>query len=132
MEPYNSSPMGRKATVTHPSSPETKAIGTRIAKVRRSKGFSQTELGQRLGIIQKTISDYERGRLRLPAELLPKLAHALDVSPEHLLTGQDAPSEGRAPSRRILRRLQKIERLPPRQQTTVLKTLDMLLKASGN
>ncbi|HVP46305.1 MAG TPA: hypothetical protein VMT32_06970 [Bryobacteraceae bacterium] len=42
--------------------------------------------------------------------------------------GRGPPSQGKKPSRKVLRRLEQIEALPPHKQTTVLKRLDMMLE----
>jgi transcriptional regulator with XRE-family HTH domain len=43
-------------------------------------GYTQVELAQRIGIIQALVSEYERDKLRLNAEMLARFAHALNVS----------------------------------------------------
>ena len=62
---------------------------------------------------------------------------ALEVSTDELLglhsaNGKSkAKSNGRKPSRRVLRRLEKIEDLPTHQQAVLLKTIDTFIKAAG-
>ena len=53
--------------------------GSRIREARRSAGLSQTELGRRVGVLQCTISDWERGEHRPPDARKMQLAEALDV-----------------------------------------------------
>lgn len=53
-----------------------------------------------------------------------RLARALDVPLERILRGPDGPLPRMAsPRRRILRRLEQVERLPRRRQATVLQAL---------
>ena len=85
-----------------------------------------------MGIIQGLISDYERDKLRLHAEMLARFANALDITADELLFGlKPEKKNGKKPgSLRLLRRLNKIESMPAAQQKTLLKTIDTFLKAS--
>ncbi len=66
-------------------------------------------------------------RLRLTAEMALRLALALDVTTDELLR-PGAPKPGKKPSRRVLRRLESIEKLPPGKQTVLLRTIDTFLE----
>ena len=61
-------------------------IGKRIAKVRKEKGISQTELGEICGTTKQTIFKYENGIItNIPLDKLEKIADALDVPPAYLM-----------------------------------------------
>ena len=102
-------------------------IGQRLARIRRERGLTQVELAERLGVAQPVVSDYERGELRLHGELIVKLSGILGVSAEELLGLKAAPSNGALKNRRLVRRLQAIERLPRRDQQALLRTIDRFL-----
>jgi len=102
-------------------------IGQRLARLRRERGMTQVELAQRLDVAQPVVSDYERGELRLHGQLIIKLSDILGVSSEELLGLKKAPSNGALKNRRLLRRLQAIERLPRRDQQALLRTIDRFL-----
>lgn len=107
-------------------------VGQRLARLRKERGYTQMELGEKTGIIQVLISDYERDKLRLHAEMVTRFAQALEVSADDILGIKAKPEgNGHKPSLRILRRLNRIEHLPPSQQKTLLQTIDTFLKASG-
>ena len=108
-----------------PHSDETP--GERLARIRRERGFTQNELAEKTGLIQTLVSDYERGKLRLNADMLLRFATALEVSTDDLLQ-PGGPRTARKPSRKVLRRLERIEELPARQQTTLLRTIDTFLE----
>jgi hypothetical protein len=57
-----------------------------------------------------------------------RFAQALDVSMDELLGPGHPEKKGRNPSRKILRRLERIEMLPRTQQLAVLKTIDNALE----
>lgn len=105
-------------------------IGQRIARLRKERGYTQKELANKMGIIQALVSDYERDKLRLHAEMVARFAKALDISADELIGIKASPNSKNKTSLRLLRRLNKIETLPSAQQKMVLKTVDALLKAS--
>jgi transcriptional regulator with XRE-family HTH domain len=105
-------------------------LGQRLARLRKQRGLTQVELAQKIGIIQSLVSEYERDKLRLNAEMLARFALALEVSADELLGLQKLPKNGRHPSRKVLRRLQKIEELPAHDQAALLKTIDTFLKGA--
>ena len=78
-------------------------------------------------MIQTLVSDYERGKLRLNADMLLRFAMALEVSTDDLLQ-PGGPRTAKKPSLKVLRRLERIEELPARQQTTLLRTIDTFLE----
>lgn len=103
-------------------------VGQRLARLRKERGFTQVELAEKTDLIQALISDYERGKLRLNAEMLIRFARALEVSADEILGLDAEPKPKSKPrSRRIQRRLDALERLPKRDQETVLRTIDAFL-----
>lgn len=103
-------------------------LGERIARIRRERGFTQVELASRIGIIQTIISAIESDGRKLSAEMAIRFAQALDVTMDELLGPGRHAKKGTKPSRKILRRLEKIETLPRTQQIAVLKTIDNALE----
>ena len=61
------------------------SVGRRIANVRRDKGFSQALLAEKANISISHLSNIERGRKSLSAEVLFKIAEALQTSVDSLL-----------------------------------------------
>jgi transcriptional regulator with XRE-family HTH domain len=104
-------------------------IGRRLARIRKEQGYTQVELAQKIGIIQALVSDYERDKLRLNAEMLARFARALNVSADEIL-GLDGSQRvaTKNPSLKILRRLNRIASLAPAKQKAFLQTIDALLK----
>jgi transcriptional regulator with XRE-family HTH domain len=103
------------------------AIGERLARLRKERGYTQVELAEKIGIVQTLVTDYERGKLRLNADMILRFATALEVSTDDLLQPA-GPKPARKTSRRVLRRLDRIESLPPGQQSVLLKTIDTFLE----
>lgn len=63
-------------------------IGAFIAKLRKEKGWTQEELGERLGVTNKTISRWETGTYMPGVEMLTLLGRELDVTLNELLEGR--------------------------------------------
>lgn len=64
------------------------SFGERLAQMRKQRGLSQDQLGERTGFDKRVISRYETGRNVPSIEVARTLADALGVSLDHL-TGLD-------------------------------------------
>lgn len=62
-----------------------KALGARIAEMRRDRDLTQQQVADALGISQQTYAHYEVGRLRVAVSMLPDLAGIFGVSVPTLL-----------------------------------------------
>lgn len=63
-------------------------IGRFISQLRKEQGLSQEQLGERLGVTNKTISRWETGTYLPPAEMLLSMSAIFDVSVNELLSGK--------------------------------------------
>jgi transcriptional regulator with XRE-family HTH domain len=104
-----------------------KQIGQRIRELRRQRGVSQVELAKSLGTYQTVISAVERGVRGLTLHQIVRFAEALGASPNDVLLKDGTAESTTLSDRRFLRRLQKIERLPKRDQQALLRTIDAFL-----
>ena len=78
-------------------------LGPRIAALRRSAGWSQAELAQRLQVSPSAIGMYEQGRREPSAATLVALSQVFGVSTDYLLTGRPLnPPDQQAMSRTLL------------------------------
>ena len=104
-------------------------IATSLKEARKKRGLTQSELANLVGVTREAIAAYETGRVRLMDDILISFASALKVSTDEIL-GVRKSSESPVSSLRLVKRLQKIENLPPNQQKVLLKNIDMFLKAA--
>ena len=83
-----------------------------------------------MGIIQSLVSDYERGRIRPYPEMLARFSLSLEVSIDEIVGLQrpKAKPDASPVSRRFLRRIQQIDKLPKRDQEALLRTIDAFLR----
>ncbi len=63
-------------------------IGRFIAQLRKEQALSQEQLGERIGVTNKTISRWETGTYLPPAEMLLSMSKLFDVSINELLSGK--------------------------------------------
>ncbi|MBO9698163.1 MAG: helix-turn-helix transcriptional regulator [Sphingopyxis sp.] len=73
------------------SSASYEILGDRLARLRRAKGFSKTDLAGRLGVTVTSICYWEQGRSRPRLARLQALAEILGTSPTELLSRDGAP-----------------------------------------
>jgi len=106
------------------------SLGERLARLRKERGLTQSELAKRIGIIQGLVTNYETDRLRMHHEMVIRFAQALDVSSDELL-GIKAKTNNDGPlSLKVVRRLTRIELLPIHQQRILFQTIDAFLKGA--
>ncbi len=106
-------------------------FGQRLARLRKARGFTQTELGQLVNLSQRMMTYYERRNAWPPAHLLPRLAEILGVSLDELVGRR--PIEDAPPRRhsRLWRKLRAIEKLSKRDQQALLRTIDAFLRKAS-
>ena len=70
-------------------SADPKKVGEQILSLRKTKGLTQQELGERLNISFQAISKWERGETLPDTALLPDLADVLGTTVDNLLASGD-------------------------------------------
>ena len=63
-------------------------IGKFIATLRKEKDLTQEQLGEKLGVTNKTISRWENGKYMPDSEMLSLLSKEFDVSINELISGE--------------------------------------------
>lgn len=66
---------------------DVKMAGAQIARLRKEKGLTQNDLGDRLGVSFQAVSKWERGETLPDTAILLDLANALETSVDCILTG---------------------------------------------
>lgn len=62
-------------------------VGGQIAALRKSRGLTQNDLGERLGVSFQAVSKWERSEALPDTALLVELAEALETTVDFILTG---------------------------------------------
>lgn len=68
-------------------------IGKFIATLRKEKGMTQEQLGERLGVTNKTVSRWENGNYMPDVEMLSLLSEEFDVTINELIGGERLGTE---------------------------------------
>ena len=122
----------RQMTVT--TEKGQKSIADRLMKLRKDRGITQIEMAKKLKTSQSIYSRYERGEMRLHAEMLLAISKILSVTPNDILgvTKSGNPTAEQTTDevipKRFLRALRGIDKLTKTQQDSLL----MLIGASVN
>lgn len=66
----------------------------RIRDLREDRDLTQKKMGEILSCSQRVYSNYERGELDIPTEILIKLARYYGVSVDYILGLTDNPKAG--------------------------------------
>ena len=68
-------------------------VAEQICLLRKAKGLTQSELGERLGVSFQAVSKWERGETLPDTALLPDLARVLETSVDYILSGGERQLE---------------------------------------
>lgn len=61
------------------------SVGENLRILRKSKGFTQSELGSKIGVTQQAVQQYEKGYMTLSIVLLVEISYALECTPNDIL-----------------------------------------------
>ncbi|MCB9222846.1 MAG: helix-turn-helix transcriptional regulator [Crocinitomicaceae bacterium] len=96
----------------------------RMMQVRKGKNLSREELGKLIGTSGAIVGRYERGDMKPSIEIATKIAEALEVSLDYLVGSANAVVK----DKKMLYRLELLEKISPEDKNTILKVMDSLLK----
>lgn len=68
-------------------------MGSFLAELRKEHNLTQTELGEKLGVTNKTISRWETGNYMPPVEMLAELSNLYGLTINELLSGKKLTTE---------------------------------------
>lgn len=71
-------------------------LGKRIAELRKSRGMTQEQLGERLGASRQAVSKWEAGKAVPELDLIIKMGEVFGVTLDNLILGRTAPPEAGA------------------------------------
>ena len=103
-------------------------IGTRLAELRRSRGYTQAEVSERMGLSIKQISDYENNKVHMNDEMIIRFAIFLRVSSDVILGLKSLEIPNESVNTRFTRRLKDLEALPESRKRAVVSILDEFIK----
>ena len=103
-----------------------KAMGARIAQLRKDSSITQVQLAQAMEVSQQTVTSWEVGRRGVPVSAVPALARALGCTVETLV-GEKAVPVRRGPAPKLQQHMERINQLPKPQQRFVMQVIESVL-----
>ena len=100
-------------------------FGEKITKLKKLKKMSQVELAEKTGISRDAISKYERGDVLPSVEYAKRIAEALGVSLDYLVSDSE---QDEALDNEAVKRIKDIQNLPKQEKDKVLSVLDALVR----
>ena len=73
---------------------DTKQIGSFLKQLRTEHGMTQEQLGEKVGVSNKTVSRWETGNYMPPVECLSMLSDLYHISINEILAGKRVRGEG--------------------------------------
>ena len=119
------------AVMTQDEKDYFKALGSRVAQLRKDRGLTQVQLAETLGLSQQVVASYEVGRRRIPVSMLQALAQSLLVGIDALLGNAAKARAKRGPAPVLARHMERISALPKPQQRFVIQVLESVLAQQG-
>ena len=100
-------------------------FGEKLAHIKKQKNISQVALAQATGISRDAISKYERGEVMPSVEYAKRIADALSVSLDFLIS--DAERDEALDSETVSR-IREIQKMPEPEKEKVLSVMDALIR----
>jgi transcriptional regulator with XRE-family HTH domain len=109
---------------TKPSS----SFGLRLKEAREAKSLNKDKLGKLVKVHYSQIGRYERGEASPSADVLKKIANALDVSTDYLMNGTTADlAAENIQDKTLINQFNRISELSEENKTVVSKLIDAFL-----
>lgn len=103
-------------------------FGTRLAEMRKARGFTQLELAEQANLSRRMLAYYEGQSEHPPTTHLPSIARALGVTTDELLGLVTVKAATRPKDTRLQRRMQEIEKLDVKQKRQIMQFLDTVIE----
>lgn len=107
------------------------SLGDRIKEIRKQKNWSQNELAQKAGISYAQLSRYEIKGSQPPAEVLNKLANALETTVDFLINGDtNEKAKSTLKDAELLQQFKAVEQMNDDDRLTIKKVISAFITQS--
>jgi transcriptional regulator with XRE-family HTH domain len=105
------------------------SLGTRIRELRLQKRLKQAELGAIVGLTYVQIGRYEIGKAKPAADMLSKLAKALDTTADYLVNEDvdDPAITAQLTDRELLKQFKEVEQFSAEDKQVVKIFIDAFI-----
>jgi len=105
-----------------------KEFGKRIVQLRKDKGMSQSDLAKKAGVSYAQIGRYETKGAQPPAEVLKKIADALNTTVDFLVSGsKDEKAKAALNDAMLLQQFKEVERMNEADKSTIKRLIDAFI-----
>lgn len=105
-----------------------KLMGDRIVALRKNKGWSQTELADKLKISLTQMQRYETKGVQPPADVLKKMSDVFDTSIDYIVKGdKDQRAKESLKDSELLALFKAVEVMPVKDQSVVKSLIDAFI-----
>lgn len=99
-------------------------FGSKIIQLRKDKSLSREDLAKAVGTSSAIIGRYERDEITPSVDVAAKIAEALEVSLDYLVGNASVIIK----DKKMLYRLELLDKIAEDDKTTILKVVDSFLK----
>jgi transcriptional regulator with XRE-family HTH domain len=105
------------------------SLGERIQELRKALGLSQIDLANKIEVSKAQMSRYENQGIQPPANVLNKMADALNTSVDFLINGNSQEKAKAAlKNTQLLQKFREMEQLPEGELEAILKVINAYLR----
>jgi transcriptional regulator with XRE-family HTH domain len=110
-------------------SSKSSKLGRRIVDLRKEKNMSQTDLAKKVNLSYAQIGRYETKNVQPSAEILKKMADALDTSVDFLINGTtDEKAQASLKDAELIRYFKDMDVLPDTEKNTLVKLIGAYIR----
>ena len=106
----------------------SKDFPKKLKNLRKSRGWSQGQLAQKIGADLQRISKYERGVMWPTMELMVRIAKTFEISVDYLIRDEGNAAIGKIKNQTLLHQIEEVNNLPDEELQTVISFLDAFIK----
>lgn len=103
------------------------SVNERIKQLRIDNNLTQSDLAEKVGLTYVQIGRYEKGKSNPSADVLQKLANALNTSTDYLMNGESEQVEAQLIDKELIRQFQEIQKLNADEKHLVKTFLDAFI-----
>ncbi|MDP4131036.1 MAG: helix-turn-helix transcriptional regulator [Bacteroidota bacterium] len=116
------------ARITHVKKNKPSSFAQRLREAREAAGLTKDRLGKLVSVHYSQIGRYERGQASPSADVLKKIANALNVSTDYLMNGTTADlAAENIRDKTLINQFNRISELSEEDKTVVSKLIDAFL-----
>lgn len=103
-------------------------LGKRILELRKKKNLSQTDLAKAADVSYAQIGRYETKSTQPPAEVLKKIADALDTTVDYLINGDtDEKAKSALKDSELLQQFRAVEQMNETDRAVIKRLIDAFI-----